>query len=149
MRSISIIALIFATAFAAAAQDVTSVASMEIIALGARTTPLTLTASAGDGSVLTLNKIPGPSIFAFVAWTSADGRSLASPIILRTSAAAPVATYLSFGNTACLFVMNPTSAAVTMGSVGPVPASGLGWSCTTQTTAGSFTPLVNGSTVWP
>jgi hypothetical protein len=132
------------------AQSVTDVMNAVKLASASSSTLLTLTASQGDGGTLKITKNNGAAISATVSWSSADGKIAEQSAVLKASGTATLAKFLSFGDVACLLGVNPTVAAVTIGSVGSVPTNGIGWSCSTNiTSTGMQTTPVSGTAVWP
>lgn len=120
----------------------------------ASTLAATIAASSGDGSICTFTKYSGSNVNLRIQCTSGDGKTTLSGTTLRSSSTAATWTVPSGGGDVyCLFLVNPTAAAVTMGTVGPAPAAGVAWACTTNVrTAGVITgngPIVNGSVSWP
>jgi hypothetical protein len=132
----------------------TDVLSLANVVTGSQVLAFSLTASQGDGTACAVAKITGAALTAILRCTPGDGRASMSAEVLKAGTATAVQSFtLAYGDTFCLLVMNPTAAAVTMGSLGSIPAVGLGWSCTTNIrTAGLITgntAPVTGSIAWP
>ncbi len=143
-------------AFAAitAAQDVTTVATAEQLALTTNTVAVTITATQGDGTVCTLSKSAGNAIGLTLRCVTAQaaGPGFTYTSTLRGSGAA-IALPFGLGDVLCLVGINPTGAPVTLGSLGPIPATGAAWSCTSNirtagTVTGQTAPTA-GSVSWP
>jgi len=137
-------------ACAAPAQDVTDLANAKNAAMRGSTNVLSIAASQGDGTVCMVNKIAGSSVNAQLTCTSSDGKiRTAKSLTANSSSSLVQTTILSQGDVLCLIAVNPTSTAISMGSLGAVPSVGLAWSCTTNITSGGQTPIVSGSVAWP
>ena len=141
--------LILALAFSVAglAQDATTLLNLLNLINHPPTTFLALTASQGDGSTITLSKIPGPTIQVSVV---ASGMSDS----VLTGQAMTNGYVLAAGDAACILRANTgTAAMVAAGAWPPIPVSGIAWQCSTQIrTSGSVsgqTPIVTGSISWP
>lgn len=130
-------------------QDVTDVAARIIEARTPIAIVATVTATSGDGTVCRIVKIAGQKINARLFCTSRDGRSITGSAPLTSTSDATQVNVFGAGDVLCLIAVNPTANAAPMGSLGSVPANGLAWSCTTNTSAGQQTPPVNGSVAWP
>lgn len=136
----------------ATGQDANAIQNAVQRALTPNSAIVTVTASQGDGSSIVLAKSPGGSIDFTATLTNAQaGTSRVQPI--RGNTTAPVNYLLVAGDALCLLVANGTTAAVSMGSLGSVPANSLAWSCSTNIrTNGQVTgqtAIVNGSVSWP
>lgn len=128
-------------------QDVTGVAVAEQLAITANSVVATVTASQGDGTVCSWSKLPGLTIGLALKCTSVDGKVSYSSTFRSTSS---VNTLLfGYGSVICTIAINPTSTAITMGSIGSVPATGAAWACTTLTSSSGETTPTNGSVSWP
>ena len=149
-----LLAAFFLCVAAAAAQTVSDVQNEASLARTNNTVALTVTATQGDGSACKVVKQAGASIVATLSCTSGDGKTVINSGTLRAGASStPQVSMLMLGDVLCLLAINPTPAAVTLGSLGTVPINGLAWSCSTNIeTAGVVTGQtapVNGSVVWP
>lgn len=147
-----LLTLLAALAGLAAAQDANVIQTAIQRALTPNTAVLTVTASQGDGSSIVLTKSPGNNI-DFTARLTNAGTSTATMQPIRGTSTAPISYLLDAGDALCLLVVNGTSAAVAMGSVGNVAANSLAWSCSTNIrNTGQVTgqtALVSGSVSWP
>jgi len=113
---------------------------------------LTVTASQGDGTVCTITKYAGATPHIGLRCIPGDGKSQLSQANLSLGTTLQT-MFWGYGDVACLLVVNPTAAAITVGSLGSVPATSLAWSCSTNVdVAGvpaSQTAIVSGSVAWP
>lgn len=131
-------------------QNIADVANILTAARQGQSVALTITASQGDGTTCTIKKLSGGKINAVLSCTSGDATVTASAGIVRVGGATVQFFPFGFGDVICYIVLNPTTAAVTLGSYGPIPSNGLGWTCTTNIQpAGTQTPIVAGSVSWP
>lgn len=128
------------------AQDITSVMNAVAIAKSTTSSILTVTAAQGDGTSCVLTKASHPTILA--TWVCTNGANKTSETLASSGSAVNAITRES-GDVGCIFLFNPTATAVTMGSIGPAPAGGMAWSCSTNITAGGQTAIQNGSATWP
>jgi hypothetical protein len=139
--------------FSSRAQTVADSLNTDALALTDNTVALTVTASSGDGSSCTLTKLKGGAIAVSLACQTADGKIAVKSGTLRATGPAVLTMPFGFADVLCFLAINPTAAPVTVGSLGSIPASGVGWSCSTNIrTSGSVTGQtvpVNGSVVWP
>ena len=135
----------------ARAQDVTAVLNALQLVKTATAAVFSVTASQGDGTTCTANKLAGATVQLAVQCSNAGAADTLR--VVRASGMAATAELVSLGDVACFILLNPTTAAVTMGSLGPAPAGGAAWSCSTNIrTSGSVsgqTALVAGSVSWP
>lgn len=113
---------------------------------------VTITASQGDGTKATITKFGGSKISFGLKITAGDGVTQVTQQNIAGSAA-PQSMVWGYGDVLCLLAWNPTTAAVTMGSIGSVGANSLAWACSTNvSTAGVVsgqTAPVTGSVAWP
>lgn len=134
-------------------QDVTSILGSQQLALTNSTVALTVTASQGDGTVCTLTKLATSTITAVMKCTSGDGKTTIGQQPLKATGTV-TSMLFGMGDVLCILVINPTSTATpVMGSMPAIPATSIGWSCSTNIrTNGSITgqtALTNGSVSWP
>jgi hypothetical protein len=140
--------LLFAVSIAAKAQDATTLLNWLNMIRNPPATVLTVTASSGDGTVLTASKVAGSTINLFLNASNAAG-SLKSGILAANGSAAQQTVFM-YGNALCVFLANPTATAIAAaGSFPAVPATSVGWQCSTQMTSGGSTPVVTGTVSWP
>lgn len=139
--------LLFLFAVLSYGQDVTGVANAVLLARTTSTTAFTITASQGDGTTCTVVKVSGKGINGSL--TCSNGSNKLGPMPLISNGSAAISFQWGMGDVSCLVVVNPTTAAVTMGSVGPAPVNGAAGSCTTNIAAGGQTPIVTFSVSWP
>ena len=112
----------------------------------------TITASLGDGTSCTISKGNTAAILASFGCVSGDALTFISPAVVIGGGASR-SIYAGLGDVICLLGTNPTSAALTMGSLGIIPAGGLAWSCSTNirtldVVTGQTVPVA-GSVTWP
>jgi hypothetical protein len=141
MKRLLLLTLIFA--IPAFCQDATGISDAIYRAIAPLTPLVTLTSV--DGTVCQLVKLASPTIYASYQCQSADKKTSVNWAPVKSASAA--ASFLTFGlgpNTLCVVALNPTASAVTMGSLGSVPASGISWSC-----AKDQSTIVAGTAVWP
>ena len=116
------------------------------LAANASTTLVTVTGS--EGTVCKLNKQPGATILAVWSCSSGDSKHVVKTAQIQNASTVLGLDVLSSGQgpggPMCLVPSNPTSSAIAAGSVGTVPAKGIGWSCT-----GDGTTIASGTAVWP
>ena len=133
-------------ASAACAQNVTDVYAIATLAANASTTLVTVTGR--EGTVCKLNKQPGATILAVWSCSSGDSKHVVKTAQIQNASTVLGLDVLSSGQgpggPMCLVPSNPTSSAIAAGSVGTVPAKGIGWSCT-----GDGTTIASGTAVWP
>ena len=123
------------------AQSVITVQSVANAA--AAVTTLEATLNGVDGSVCKLAKIASTTVYLYISCTNAK---VTQTTVLQVPSATTTFAYpLGFGAVLCLLGVNPTAAAVPMGSIGSAPASGIAWSCT----VGDGQTLSSGSATWP
>jgi hypothetical protein len=126
-----------------AAQTVLDVTS--ILQLAGKTPTLLQTITGTDGNVCTLTKEPGPNIWMLWGCNgSTSGVQTRTAQITSTGTTAASSIFFNQGIAACLIGLNPTAAAVTMGSLGSVPAKGAAWSCTPD-----MATILTGTVTWP
>lgn len=135
------------------AQGVNDVQNAKQAAFSTSTIALTVTASQGDGTVCTLNKVANGQIYAILACSSSDGKTALTSTNLRSNSTSTYGFTWGLGDVLCLIGVNPTATASTMGSLGPVPANGIAWSCSTNIRVGGAvtgqTAPTSGSVTWP
>lgn len=149
--------LCLAFAVAIPAQTVTALANAQQLLLLTQTPGATITASQGDGTACTITKLAGSAIIFIQACTNAVATASLPPIVRASGTTAATTEILSAGDVMCMLLINPTTAAITMGTLGPAPANGIAWTCTTNirssqasgsSVTGQTTP-VTGSLTWP
>jgi len=124
------------------AQTVLDVTS--ILQLASKTPTLLQTITGTDGNVCTLTKEPGSSIWLLWGCNGSNGTQTRTAQLTATSTTAASSVFLNQGIAACLIGLNPTAAAVSMGSLGSVPAKGAAWSCTPD-----MATILTGTVTWP
>jgi len=149
MSNLSRILFLAALPFAGYAQSVTDMSNSVALASTDSIVAVTITASQGDGGSCTITKLKSGTIAWTYSCADATAKTTARSAVIRSNATAPVVMPLGQGDVLCLIAMNPTAAPVTLGSLGSVPAKGIGWSCTTNITGGGQTAPSNGSITWP
>ena len=141
-RGLWVCGLLVMAALAARAQDITDVFAIITAARSVSTVLVSLTGT--DGTVCTLAKLSTNTISATWRCASADGKQVIKPATISSTSATSGTLALGQGAVLCLIAVNPTASAVTYGSLGSIPASGIGWSCTADSTT-----IKNGTAVWP
>lgn len=151
MRNL-LLALVLSAA-AAFAQDVITAQNAQELAVTNSTVVLTVTATSGDGSVCTMTKLPSAVISATLKCASSDGKTSQTNQVLRSTSTSTTFIPWGFGDVFCMLFVNPTTAAVTAGTLGSVPANSIGYSCTSFTrlngTVSGNTAPSTGSVSWP
>ena len=152
MKTILYALLICASPLALGAQSIADVLSLIDSAKTTQTLVLTVTASQGDGTVCTLTKFAGAKPYVGLKCVPGDKVSqiTQSNLVLETT----VQTLpWGYGDVLCLLAANPTAAAVTLGSLGSIPAASLAWQCSTNIETGGIvtgqTVPVAGTVSWP
>ncbi len=145
-------ALLALTAIGCFAQDVTSLEDFKNFLLHPPVQVLSITASQGDGTTCVANKSLGPVIYMSLVCLQTNGTLKTA--VLKVSGTVPSSAIFGLGNVTCLFLLNPTAAAIpALGSWTAIPANGVGWQCTTDIVmagvATGQTPVVAGAVSWP
>jgi hypothetical protein len=147
-----LIMIVFSAASSYAQASITDVLSMIDALRANQSTALTITASQGDGTTCIITKFAGTSPHISLKCIPGDGKSQLSQANLSLGTAVQT-MFWGYGDVACLLAINPTAAAVVVGTLGSVPASAIAWSCSTNVdVAGvpvSQTAIISGSVVWP
>lgn len=133
-------------ATAAPAQSVLNLPSLISILKNPLTIVQSITGT--DGSKASLVKVGGSSIDFFFSCTSPDGKTTISNQAQSPTGASVNTILVGCGSGIVgLIVINPTTAAVTMGSLGTAPINGITW----QFTDGDNTTILSPTTapVWP
>ncbi len=144
-----LLSLVLLAAAALQAQTVTEAMAADKLALTNSTNVTTITASQGDGGSCSITKISGGQIIFTWSCASADGKQTLRPGPIQSLSTTASSVGMLFGDILCLIGINPTSTAVSMGSIGSVPAKGIGWTCTTSITGGGSTVPTGGTVIWP
>jgi len=136
-----------------AAQDVTGLANAIQAALDTSTVAVSVTATQGDGTTCSINKLAGTVIAFALKCQTSDGKTQSTSQIIRSTSAVPWTTTFGLGDVMFLLAFNPTTAAVPEGSLGSIAISSLGWSYTTNirtngSISGQTAPVV-GQISWP
>jgi hypothetical protein len=152
MKNSLLFALALGCASIAKPQSIVDVQAMLDAAKSAQSVLVTITASQGDLTSCKIVKYSGPAPHIGLSCTPGDGKSVLSQANLTLGTTLQTLPF-GYGDVLCLVVANPTAAAVTVGSIGSVPASGLAWQCATNISAGGIVtgqgPLVSGTASWP
>jgi hypothetical protein len=135
-----------------AQSGITDILSMIDATKAAQSIALTITASQGDNTKCTITKFAGSKPYVGLKCIPGDGISQLSQANMTLGTTVQT-LFWGYGDVACLLALNPTAAAVTIGSLGSVSAVSLAWSCSTNIdTAGvptGQTAIVAGSVAWP
>lgn len=120
-------------------------------ALATTAAPITITASQGDGTSLIFTKRASITINFGYQVKNAAGQVLdGGSVDVAPTGQSMVITY---GDVTCLVYVNPGTAAVTVGSLGSVPASSLAYACSTNIRSSGAvtgqTAIVSGTIAWP
>src|ERR1035437_7763844 len=93
---------------------------------------LTISASQGDGGTCVITKLNGGQITFSFTCNSSDSKTTLRSGVIQSSGTVVSTNTIVFGDVGCILVLNPTTVAVTLGSVGPAASKGIAWSCTTN-----------------
>jgi hypothetical protein len=145
MKTLAALAVLFSGS--CMAQDATTMLGLLNLIRHPPTQFLTLTASQGDGSTITLSKFAGPTVSVSMVATGMSETTI-------SGAAMGNGYVISVGDAMCLLLSNTTAAAIpAQGSWPAIPVSSVAWQCSTNIrTSGQVTgqtPLVVGVVSWP
>jgi hypothetical protein len=150
MKPLFLAILLAASSYAQS--SITDILSMFDATKATQNIALTITASQGDGTKCTITKFAGAKPYMGLKCVPGDGISQLSQENLTLGTTLQTIVW-GYGDVLCLLAVNPTAAAITVGSLGSVPAVSLAWSCSTNIdTAGvptGQTAIVAGTVAWP
>ena len=138
-----VIAILFAAGISvpASAQSILDLLNLQHVITSNWVLEQTITGT--DGTVCKIIKVPNASIYAWFSCT--NGTNLLKSAQITSTGTVIQNNSFIVGQVACLIAANPTAAAITEGSLGPVPASGIAWSCAD----GDGSTVTTGSVAWP
>lgn len=140
-RIIILFALLAFGSVGAGAQNILDLLNLQHVITSNWTLEQTITGT--DGNVCSIIKIPNASIYAW--FSCVNGTNLLKSAQIVSTGTAVQGNAFLVGQVACVIAANPTAAAVTEGSLGSVPASGIAWNCAD----GDGTTIVKGTATWP
>jgi hypothetical protein len=139
--------------YPACGQTMTDVQSMLNAVKSTTTVLATITAQFGDGTVCTITKFAGSVPHVGLKCVPGDAKSLLTQANLTLGSTLQTLPF-GYGDVLCLVAVNPTGTAITLGSMGTVPAVGMAWQCSSNIESATTgvtgqTSLVSGTATWP